>query len=160
MYCLYNGEYGEHDIAGFGGLDKIVERQKETYKAYQGVVIGDYTILSVEYDWGKRSQRAEVECNFCHKRQYIYHLSDWRRGKGRSTRCECHKIRDNIDKLLEPTMPKKKPNDYLSEVGKTINGWCVTEYIGKNCFYVECGNCGKRKKSILCRNPKGNFRKV
>lgn len=145
MYCLYNGEYGEHDIPNFGGLEKIVDRQKESYKAYQGMIVGDYTILSVEYDWGKRSQRAEIECNFCHKKQYLYHLSDWRRGKGRSTKCECHKIRDNIDKLLEPEKTRRAVNNNLEWIGKESNGWKIISYSADYEFLIECIQCGKTK---------------
>lgn len=146
MFCLYNGEYGEHDLSNVGGLEKIVERQKMSYENYKGMIVGDYTILSMEYDWGKRSQRAEIECNFCHKKTFLYNVSNWRRGKGRSTRCECHKIRDNIDKLLAPDKPKMISNSDPFWIGKEVEGWRVIQYIGEGYFLVECVDCGKRKK--------------
>lgn len=28
MYCLYNGEYGEHDLSDVAGLEATIEMQK------------------------------------------------------------------------------------------------------------------------------------
>lgn len=153
MYCLYNGEYGEHDLSHICGIEKICENQKEHYKDYIGTVVGDFTVLKVEYDWGKRTQRWEVECNFCHRREYLYNSCDWRRGKGKSTSCKCREIRDNLDKILEPEKPKKIFNDDPGWVGQVMNGYRITGYDNSGYFLVECLECGKKRKM-----PCGKFR--
>lgn len=94
MYCLFNGEYGEHDLSFIPGLEKpggILQEQEKQYQRYKGMVVGDFVCLDVEYDWGKRDQRWKIKCNLCGKESYQYHTNDWRRGKGRSLFCECRK---------------------------------------------------------------------
>ena len=88
---LFDGEYLYKDMSYIGGFDRIRENQIKQYSKYIGVIVGDFRILQVEYDWGKRSQRAYVECTKCGEKSYFYHVADWLRGKGRGTRCRCTK---------------------------------------------------------------------
>lgn len=54
MYCLWDGEYGEHDIAGMystkSSSEKNIERMELEYEKWCGVVVGDFTCDKVEYD--------------------------------------------------------------------------------------------------------------
>lgn len=88
---LFNGEYLDKDMSYVGGFEKTRENQIKQYSKYIGVSVGDFKILQVEYDWGKRSQRAYVECTKCGEKSYFYNVGDWLRGKGRSTLCHCTK---------------------------------------------------------------------
>ncbi len=91
MRVLFNGEYLDKDMSYVGGFEKIRENQINQYRKYTDIIVGDFRILQVEYDWGKRSQRAYVECTKCGEKSYLYNVSDWLRGKGRSTLCHCTK---------------------------------------------------------------------
>lgn len=88
---LFNGEYLNKDMSHIGGFEKIKECQLNQYQKYVDVIVGDFKVLKVEYDWGKRSQRAYVECTKCGEKSYFYNVADWFRGKGRSTICHCTK---------------------------------------------------------------------
>ena len=166
MYCLFNGEYGEHDLSYVGGLEKTLEIQKEAYERLKGVVVGDFTILSVEYDWGKRSKRAEIECNYCHEKKYLYNVTDWIRGKGRSTKCECRKIAEKQKRKEQTEIEKREKaekktliqNDILSWIGKEINGWKIIKYDYD--YTVECVECGKRTHIKISEVKSGNIEKV
>lgn len=86
---LFNGEYLDKDMSYVGGFEKIRENQINQYRKYTDVIVGDFKILQVEYDWGKRSQRAYVECIKCGEKSYFYNVADWLRGKGKRTVCHC-----------------------------------------------------------------------
>ena len=88
---LFNGEYLTKDMSYVGGFEKTRENQLKQYSKYTDVIVGDFKILQVEYDWGRRSQRAYAECTKCGERSYFYNVADWLRGKGRSTLCHCTK---------------------------------------------------------------------
>ena len=88
---LFNGEYLDKDMSYVGGFEKIRENQINQYRKYTDTIVGDFKILQVEYDWGKRSKRAYVECTKCGEKSYLYNISDWIRGKGRSNVCHCTK---------------------------------------------------------------------
>lgn len=148
MFCLYNGEYGEHDLSYIGGIEAIVKKQNNSYIKYAGQIVGDYTIVRVDYDWGIRTQVAEIKCNYCGKTKSLQtDVSAWRRGKGCSRRCECYAIRKNIDKILEPIKPKPIPLNDPSWVGQESNGWRILSYDGNSEFFVECIDCGRTKKA-------------
>lgn len=98
MYCLYNGEYGEHDLSFIPGLDSILKNQEVQYGSKVGLVVGDFTCIGIEYDWGRRDQRWKIKCNVCGKESYTYHAADWRRGKGRTILCRCRKERIEEEK--------------------------------------------------------------
>ena len=143
MYCLYNGEYGEHDMSFVPALDDILKKQEKQYKTYEGVIVGDFTILKVEYDWGRRTQRATIKCNLCGEVSHLYGISDWRRGKGKSQRCKCRKKA----KEKPPKQPKKPKGELL--IGKEIGGWKAIKYAYGR-LYVECAECGKQKQ-VSCK---------
>lgn len=90
-HVLFNGEYLDKDMSYVGGFEKIRENQLNQYQKYTDMIVGDFRILQMEYDWGKRSQRAYVECTKCGEKSYFYNVGDWIRGKGRSTLCHCTK---------------------------------------------------------------------
>ena len=75
MYCLYNGEYGEHDLSFIPGLDSILKNQEVQYGSKVGLVVGDFTCIGIEYDWGRRDQRWKIKCNVCGKESYTYHAA-------------------------------------------------------------------------------------
>lgn len=86
---LFNGEYLDKDMSYVGGFEKIRENQINQYQKYTNMIVGDFKVLQVEYDWGKRSQRAYAECTKCGEKSYFYNVADWLRGKGKSTVCHC-----------------------------------------------------------------------
>lgn len=88
---LFNGEYLDKDMSYVGGFGKIQQNQKDQYQKYTNTIVGDFKILHVEYDWGKRSKRVYIECTKCGEKSYLYNVADWMRGKGRSTLCHCTK---------------------------------------------------------------------
>lgn len=150
MYCLFNGEYGEHDLSHIKGIDGILKNQKESYPKWAGTIVGDFTVVKVEYDWGKGSQRWSIRCTHCGEESYIYNATDWRRGKGRSTKCHCQK----------PPKKKKEPKpkpDYENpnNIGKIVGDHRILEYIEKNKYRVECLVCGKRR-TLSCRSVLNN----
>lgn len=152
MYCLFNGKYGEHDLSNIGGIESIVKNQQEQYSKYKGMIIGDFTVLDVEYDWGKRDQRWHIQCNLCGEKTYLYHAKDWRRGKGRSTKCRCRKIEKEKKK-------KQPPIDYEHHpiIGEVVNGVRVIKYVDKNQYSTECVKCGKHKLYSCVAVLKGNI---
>lgn len=150
MWCLWNGEYGEHELSNVLGLDGIVKMQEEQYKRNIGCVVGDFTCEKVEYDWGRRDQRWTVRCNLCGRIVYQYHTQDWRRGKGRKIYCDCRaeqkrKVEEDArNERLEKISQKQKEH-----LGKVYGGWKVAEYGGRENCKIECSVCGiKRKESV------------
>lgn len=157
MRCLWNGEYGDHDLSFVPSIDDIVERQEEQYEKYVGCVVGDFTCVKVEYDWGRRDQRWTVKCNLCGRTIYQYHANDWRRGKGRKTTCDCRKewkLKEKEDarkERLEKIAQKQKDH-----IGKTYGDWKVIEYNGFQSCKIECVVCGITKKSKIDEVLHGN----
>lgn len=159
MYCLYNGEYGEHDLSYVPGIDKpggAIDRQNRQYAHYIGMVVGDFTCLDVEYDWGRRDQRWKIKCNICGKEKYQYHTSDWRRGKGRKTTCECRKIaekqkrqQEKIDHRseYEKRLELQAIDDRAKYIGNVYDGWEITDCFKHGQCSVRCSVCGREIKS-------------
>ena len=155
MYCLFNGEYGEHDLSFVPGLNTpggVLDRQKEQYEHYKGVVVGDFTCIEVEYDWGKRDQRWKIKCNRCGKESYLYHAQDWRRGKGRKTTCDCRKSDKVIAhaKEVEERAEKRKAEKEIrlqqvkdKYIGKVFYGWEITDCVSETMCSVKCTSCGR-----------------
>lgn len=152
MYCLWNGEYGEHDLSHIPGLDGVLKTQAETYQKYIGMVVGDFTCLGVEYDWGKRDQRWKIKCNICGKESYQYHTQDWRRGKGRRLTCACRaeekKRKEQEEKTERRQKIEKNKND---KIGMEYNGWKVVEYNGYEQCKLRCVNCGIEKRAKISK---------
>lgn len=157
MWCLWNGEYGEHDIAGMylskSSSEKNIQRMEEEYKKWSGVIVGDFTCDKVEYDWGRRDQRWTCHCNLCGRTIYQYHAQDWRRGKGRKTTCDCRverkrKAEEEAKKAENERLEKiaQKQKDHL---GKTYGDWKIIEYGGLKKCKVKCAICGKERVSSV-----------
>lgn len=154
MWCLWNGEYGEHDLSFAPALETTLRIQEEQYKQYIGCVVGDFTCVKVEYDWGRRDQRWTVRCNLCGKESYQYHVKDWRRGKGRKTTCDCRKEQKLRDRLREKEAAKnarveKIAQDKKEHLGKTYGEWKVIEYEGLSSCRIECTVCGASKNAKI-----------
>lgn len=155
MYCLFNGEYGEHDLSYVPGLSTpggVLDRQKEQYEHYKGVVVGDFTCVEVEYDWGKRDQRWKIKCNRCGEESYLYHAQDWRRGKGRKITCDCRKAAKANEhaKEVEERAEQRKAEQRIKlqqtkekYIGKVFYGWEITDCISKTMCTVKCVSCGR-----------------
>ena len=155
MYCLFNGEYGEHDLSNVPSLETNLRMQRENYPQYVGMTIGDFTILKVEYDWGCRSQRATLKCNLCGEVSYKYGWKKWRQGE-RKTTCHCRKeiikqqqehekqtqARNRLMELVK--IEKENKSKYI---GKVFSGWEITNCFGKNQCSVKCATCGKELSS-------------
>ena len=151
MHCLWNGEYGEHDLTFAPALETTLRIQEEQYQQYVGCVVGDYTCDKVEYDWGRRDQRWTCHCNLCGKVIYQYHTKDWRRGKGRKLTCECQIIREiqkrEAEKRERVTInERKRLNNENEYVGKVYHGWVITRFSSANLCNVKCVVCGKELK--------------
>ena len=110
MYCLFNGEYGEHDLSNVvTNIDKIIERQNMSYSSKEGVIVGDFVCEKVEYDWGRRDQRWTCRCINCGTIIYQYKTKDWVRGHGRSVRCRvCIERRKEEEKRIRSENAKKR----------------------------------------------------
>lgn len=158
MWCLWNGEYGEHDLSFVPALETTLRIQEEQYKQYIGCVVGDFTCVKVEYDWGRRDQRWTTQCNLCGKESYQYHVKDWRRGKGRKTTCDCRKeqkLRENED--AKNARVEKIAQDKKEHLGKTYGGWKVIEYEGRTDCRIECTVCGASKNAKIGKVLSGDI---
>ena len=157
MLCLWNGNYEEHDIAEFyatrSGAEKNLERMELEYAKYPGTVVGDFTCLKVEYDWGRRDQRWTCKCNLCGRVIYQYHVSDWRRGKGRSLECKCQKEAKQAEKEAKKeslqALASQKISENQKRVGEIYGEWKIVESIGGTRCVIECTTCGKRKSDKI-----------
>lgn len=138
-YCLWNGEYGKHDLSHIDGLEWFLNKQATAYEKYIGVVIGDFTCIEVEYDWGKRDQRWKVKCNLCGEESYRYHTGDWRRGKGGKTYCHCRK---DAEEREREERKKKREDEIEEEIGKIYGKFKIIEYKGYDACKVQCVECG------------------
>lgn len=157
MLCLYNGEYEEHSEYELltPSMKTNLSVMEENYARWRGVVVGDFTCLKVEYDWGRRDQRWTVKCNLCGEVSYRYHTADWRRGKGASHRCHCHRRREREDTKEKIKTTKisawkiecdKRKEQYA---GKVFFGWKIDgDYDGKISTTVTCVDCGKQRKKV------------
>ena len=156
MRILRNGQYVDEDISNDPAYKTITRSEKEVYPQYIGVTIGDFEVLKVEYDYGKRDQRWTVKCGRCGDIRELYHTSDWRRGKGASTRCsKClsfEKIQKNAskEKATQEYRAKKKEKEQLFEsliANKTeINGMFAVEKDASGRFLCQCVECGNRRR--------------
>ena len=103
MLCLFNGKYEEHSEKELltPSMKTNLKVMEENYARWRGIVLGDFTCLKVEYDWGRRDQRWTVRCNLCGEVSYKYHTKDFRRGRGASQYCHCRKESERQDKEAE-----------------------------------------------------------
>lgn len=121
--------------------DLILE-SVERNKALIGQQIGDFEIISADYDWMMGRQANLVRCVRCGVEKSVANLATFVRGKGEGQLCKC--------RYKKEKPPKVGYSDY---VGQTANGFRLLSYeIGKG-FRTECVECGKQKwagaKSVL-----------
>ena len=161
MWCLWNGEYGEHELDMYrtkSCSEKNVQRMEAEYAKYPGTVVGDFTCVKVEYDWGRRDQRWTIRCNLCGKESFMYHAQDWRRGKGRKTTCDCRKERKRREKEEAKIAAAEKIEQKKKEhLGKTYGEWKVIEYEGLTDCRIECKTCGASKNAKIYKVISGEI---
>lgn len=152
MYCLFNGEYGEHDLSWCPSLSTNLRIQKEQYEQYKGITIGDFKVINVEYDWGRRRQRWTIKCNICGEEKYRYDAKKWRRGEKGGTTCHCRKDaikqqreHEKQTRLME--LVKIEKENKSKYTGKVFSGWEITNCFGKDQCSVKCATCGKELSS-------------
>lgn len=166
MYCLFNGEYGEHDL-NIPSLEANLDTMEKNYAKWPGTVVGDFECLNVEYDWGKRDQRWTVKCNLCGEVSYRYHVQDWRRGKGAKITCHCRKDAEKTE-LEERACARKAERksereakmetNRLKFAGNVFWGWKVSEdYNGKCEATITCVDCGKKRKRVAVKDLESGF---
>lgn len=152
MYCLWNGEYGEHEIVNFS--ENHLRYMEEQHNKWIGHTVGDFICLKVEYDWGKRDQRWTIQCKRCGRIMYQYHVADWRRGKGRSLLCQCRKEEIQAEEQLKQQIRKERMEEQnrIREAKKiekskkehTQSKYASDEWIGKrNGHLTVIGRNGK-----------------
>ena len=157
MYCLWNGEYGEHDVRDFS--EKHLQYMDECHKKWVGHVVGDFTCIKVEYDWGRRDQRWTIKCNRCGRESYQYHTADWRRGKGRSLLCICRKEQIQAEERLKEQIRKAKAEERkrikeASKIEKSkkepfVSKYASDEWIGKRNGHLTA--IGRDGSLFVCR---------
>lgn len=162
MLVLWNGEYEEREINDFS--EKHLKYMDEQHQKWVGHVVGDFTVLKVEYDWGRRDQRWTIKCNLCGRELYQYHVADWRRGKGRSLECKCRKEERQADKEREEQERKARAEERKakaeakkSEKAKkepTTSKYASDEWIGKRNGHLTA--IGRDGSLFICRCDCGN----
>lgn len=147
MLVLWNGEYEDHEINDFS--EKHLKYMDEQHKKWIGHIVGDFTVLKVEYDWGRRDQRWTIKCNLCGRELYQYHVADWRRGKGRSLECKCRKeakqAEVKAEKESRQSLVSQKIFENQKRVGEVYGDWKIIKSIGGTRCIIECTTCGKQK---------------
>lgn len=162
MWVLWNGEYGEHEIENFS--EKHLSYMEKQHENWVGHVVGDFTVLKVEYDWGKRDQRWTIKCNLCGRESYQYHTADWRRGKGRSLECQCRKDARKAEKEREEKERQARAEERRAraeakkseKVKKepTPSKYASDEWIGKRNGHLTA--IGRDGSLFICRCDCGN----
>ena len=138
MFLLFNGEYQEMDIQLDYNNQQILDAC-EKRQCFVGQQIGDFEIVSVEYDWGLRKQINIGKCVHCGKEKEIPDLRAFERGKGVGMRCPCQ----NKKKKKTPKVPLNET--YRGHVGQTVGIFKLVDYQEKRGFRAECVVCGKQK---------------
>lgn len=157
MWCLWNGEYGEHEIPDLS--ENHLKYMDECHNKWVGHVFGDFTCLKVEYDWGKRDQRWTIRCNICGNESYQYHAKDWRRGKGGSLICDCTKEKIRNEEILKAQIRKERVEERKrireSEKSKKVkkeptpSKYASDEWIGKRNGHLTA--IGRDGSLFVCR---------
>ena len=149
MFLLYNGEYQEIDIPMDYNNQQILNGL-EVRKSFLGRQIGDFEIVTVDYDWGQHKRVNIARCVCCGKEKEIPNLRDFDRGKGAGRTCAC---RYNHNKKT-PSIPIGKR--CREQIGQTIAGFKLIDYREGSGARVECVACGKQKwvpgKTVLAGN--------
>ena len=158
MWCLWNGEYGEHDLSYVPCIETAIKNQEEQYKNYIGAVVGDFTCINVEYDWGNRGQRWTLKCNLCGRESYKKNAKDWfKRAHGRSLLCECRKIEAEKERKAKEEKRKKAAEAKKSQKVKkepTVSKYASDEWIGKRNGHLTA--IGRDGSMFVCQCDCGN----
>lgn len=162
MLVLWNGEYEEREINDFS--EKHLKYMDEQHQKWVGHVVGDFTVLKVEYDWGRRDQRWTIKCNLCGRELYQYHVADWRRGKGRSLECKCRKEAKQAEKEREEQERKARAEERKAKAEAkksekvkkepTPSKYASDEWIGKRNGHLTA--IGRDGSLFICRCDCGN----
>ena len=160
MWCLWNGEYGEHDVQDFSG--KHLQYMDECHAKWVGHIVGDFTCIKVEYDWGKRDQRWTIKCNLCGAVSYRYHAKEWRRRT--DARCGCRKAEAKERKEQEEREKKERAKERKakaeakkiekSKKEPVVSKYASDEWIGKRNGHLTA--IGRDGSLFICRCDCGN----
>ena len=160
MWCLWNGEYGEHDVQDFSG--KHLQYMDEYHAKWVGHIVGDFTCIKVEYDWGKRDQRWTIKCNLCGAVSYRYHAKEWRRRT--DARCGCRKAEAKERKEQEEREKKERAKERKakaeakkiekSKKEPVVSKYASDEWIGKRNGHLTA--IGRDGSLFICRCDCGN----
>lgn len=155
MYCLWNGEYGEHDVQDFS--EKHLQYMNECHEKWVGHVVGDFTCVKVEYDWGKRDQRWTIKCNRCGEVSCRYHAKEWRRRT--NARCKCRKAevkerREREEREKEARKEERRVKAEAKKIEKSqkepvANKYASDEWIGKRNGHLTA--IGRDGSMFVCR---------
>lgn len=158
MWCLWNGEYGEHDLSYVPCIETAIKNQEQQYKNYIGAVVGDFTCIKVEYDWGNRGQRWTLKCNLCGRELYKKNAKDWfKRAHGRSLLCECRKEKIELERKEKANERKAASEAKKSEKAKkevVTSRYASDEWIGKRNGHLTV--IGRDGSMFICRCDCGN----
>ena len=154
MFLLYNGEFQEIDMQMDHNDQQILDAC-EKRRRFVGQQIGDFEIISAEYDWGLRRQVNIAKCIRCGKEKEIPNLRDFARGKGVGRACPCRYKK-------ERSIPAGEI--YRTYIGKVVGSFRLLSYEARKGFRTECIECGKQKwvsgKRILNQEEKCNHKIV
>lgn len=134
MIVLFNGEQKEYEVSHSKGDLQII-KGIEYRRRFLGQRIGDFEIVSVDYDFGLRKRRDIVRCVRCGFEKEIPNLSAFARGKGAGLFCKC--------RYLKQYVPKNE--EYRKRIGETVCEFKAIDYSEGKGFRVECLICGKQK---------------
>lgn len=156
IYCLYNGQYGEHSLDDMkitkNQIGQMLKTQEESYKKYIGKQSGDFLCEKIEYDWGRHKQVWTVKCVLCGIITVKENGYQWSRGKTGSMLCNCRKERKKeqfrTEQIAREKEKKKKELEIANEVGKVYGHYKVIECtgLGHGKCIVKCENCGAERK--------------
>lgn len=160
MWCLWNGEYGEHDVQDFN--KKHMQYMDECHAKWVGHIVGDFTCIKVEYDWGKRDQRWTIKCNLCGAVSYRYHAKEWRRRT--NARCGCRKAEAKERKEQEKNAKKERAEERKAKAEAkkieklkkepVVSKYASDEWIGKRNGHLTA--IGRDGSLFICRCDCGN----
>jgi hypothetical protein len=160
MWCLWNGEYGEHDVQDFS--EKHLQYMDECHAKWVGHIVGDFTCIKVEYDWGKRDQRWTIKCNLCGAVSYRYHAKEWRRRT--DARCGCRKAdakerKEQEEKAKKKRAEERKAKAEAKKIEKlkkepVVSKYASNEWIGKRNGHLTA--IGRDGSLFICRCDCGN----
>lgn len=88
MKVLYNGEITEYDVTQLANWRQTLKCNNHRRNCV-GSCFGDFEIVSVDYDWGTRTQTNIVRCIKCGFEKEVKDLSAFMRGKGKGQNCVC-----------------------------------------------------------------------